>query len=139
MIDDGRIYMRSVRGNIDVREVTQPLKVTFRDGSYEFIQPFYEWNGASSGIFRPFFPKWKHPLATCKHDFRCERATCKEDRLFADTEFKKDIERLEIDEKPKGAKSKVKLFFKKAGLKKDSILGYYGVRIGAFFGIGSNF
>lgn len=115
---DGRIYMCSVPGKPDYRELTKPLPCG--DGE---IPVGYQWNGASSGIFRKVlilnFPKWKHPISSCRHDFRCERATSAEDRKFADERFKVDVG--------------------KGGTRWEQIKGFFGVRVGALFGVGSDY
>jgi hypothetical protein len=112
---DGRIYMRSVPGRLNVLELTQPLPC-----GNGLIPVGFRWNGASSGIFQKLivlnFPKWKHPIATCRHDFRCERATSAADRKFADQRFRIDVGQ--------------------GGTKWEQIKGYVGVRIGALFGVG---
>ncbi|MCD6526138.1 MAG: hypothetical protein J7K75_03995 [Desulfuromonas sp.] len=109
---DGRIYMRSVPGQLDVLELTQPLPCG--DGK---IEAGYRWNGASVGPLRKVpmlgFPKWKHPIATCRHDWRCEQAKTEEERLFADQEFMVDVGR--------------------GGTAWEQMKGYFGVRLGAFF------
>lgn len=112
---DGRIYMRSVPGKLDVLELTKPLPC-----GNGLIPVEYQWNGASSGVLRKVlilnFPKWKHPIATCRHDWRCEHAKTAEERKFADQMFRKDVG--------------------KGGTKWEQTKGYIGVRIGAMFGIG---
>lgn len=115
---DGCIYMKSVKGDLGWRELTKPLLCG--DG---YIDPPFRWNGASSGIFQYLlifnFPKWKHPIASCRHDFRCSIAKNKEERKLADELFRKDV----------GI----------GGTKWEQVKGYAGVRIGAFFGIGVNY
>lgn len=115
---DGRIYMRSVPGKLDVMELTRPLPC-----GNGLIPVGYRSNGASSGIFRKVlflnFPKWKHPVASFKHDFRCERATSAEDRKFADQRYCIDVG--------------------KGGTKWEQVKGFVGVRIGAMFGVGSDY
>lgn len=115
---DGRIYMRSVPGKLDVMELTQPLPC-----GNGLIPAGYQWNGASSGLLRKVivfnFPKWKHPIATCRHDFRCERATSPDDREFADNRFKIDVG--------------------KGGTRWEQVKGFFGVRLGAMFGVGSDY
>ena len=115
---DGRIYMRSVPGELDVLELTKPLPC-----GNSMIYPGYRWNGASSGIMRKVvllnFPKWKHPIATCRHDFRCENAKNAEQRAFADKRFRIDVG--------------------KGGTKWEQVKGFIGVRIGAMFGVGSSY
>lgn len=114
------IYMRTVEGKADHRALTQPLPVVDREGNLNMIPVGFEWNGSSVPFgFNAIFPRHKHPVASCRHDWRCGLAKCKEDRAFADAEFKKDV----------GTTS----------WKVTAWMGYAGVRIGAFFGIGSNY
>ena len=111
------IYMRNVPGRPDNRALTQPLEYLDISGKMEEIPPDFEWNGSSvPWIFQGFFPRHKHPIASCRHDWRCLLAQTKEDRLFADQEFKKDV----------GLTS----------WKITAWAGYVGVRIGAWLGIG---
>lgn len=72
-----------------------------------YIHPVYRYNGASSGPLRYIpllgFPKWRHPIATARHDFRVDLAerlyaqgiidAAEYDRLrlISDRLFKKDI------------------------------------------------
>ena len=79
----------------------------------------YKWNGHSSGILSPLFPRWNHPIASCRHDWRCSVARTREERKWADREFRKDV----------GATS----------WWITAQIGYIGVRIGAFLGIGNEF
>lgn len=70
-----------------------PLICTTIEGSVEDIPMGFEWDGSSVPfIFQGFFPRHKHPIASCRHDWRCKKAKTKEERLFADREFKKDVE-----------------------------------------------
>lgn len=115
---DGIIYMKSIKGDLGWRELTKPLLCG--DG---YIPEAFQWNGASSGPFQYGwmfnFPKWKHPIASCRHDFRCAIAKNKKERLEADRLFREDI----------GI----------GGTKWEQIIGFLGVRVGAFLGIGNNF
>ena len=60
-----------------------------------WIPSGFQWNGASVGLLRhiPFlgFPKWKHPIATCRHDFRCQHAKTWMDRRISDNLFWYDV------------------------------------------------
>jgi len=85
---DGRIHCSSlapVNGEykLDWMQLDQPLPCG--DG---WIPVDFLWNGASVGILRRVYPKWKHPIATARHDARCAAATTMEERLFADQQFK---------------------------------------------------
>jgi len=113
------LFMRTVPGKPNLLALTMPLECKMWDGTIHYIQPPFQWNGNSSGIFTPVFPKWNHPIASCKHDYRCGLAKNKQERLWSDNEFRNDV----------GTTSWwiTKQF------------GYVGVRAGAFWGIGSNF
>jgi hypothetical protein len=115
---DGHIYMRDVKETADIMQLTKPLPC----GEGE-IPAFWSWDGSSSGPLRNMpiigFPKWKHPIASCRHDFRCAIAKTKEERKIADKLFRRDV----------GIR----------GTKWEQIKGYLGVRIGAMFGVGSDF
>ena len=114
------IYMRNVEGKPKMRALTRALPCIMIDGSTDIASVDFEWDGSSSPPgFNIVFPRFRHPIASCKHDSRCEKATCKAERKFADEQFQIDV-----------AKTSWKI---------TSKLGYWGVRIGAFFGVGSNF
>ena len=114
---DGKLYCRTVPGGEDVRQLTEELPCGVGVIPVGFI-----WNGATVGILRYAgflaFPKWKHPIATCRHDWRCSLAETKEERAFADDEFQKDVAR--------------------TGTRWECIKGYIGVRIGTLFWRGSS-
>lgn len=113
------IYMRNVPGFPDMRALTAPLYCKNMDGSDGEVPTDFVWNGNSSGIFRFIVPRHDHPIASCRHDWRCENAKTPEERLFADQEYRIDT-----------------------GTTASWIqaqIGYLGVRAGALLGIGSNF
>lgn len=119
---DGSIYLKTIPEKVDWRELTEDLPCG--DG---FIARGFQFNGASVGLMRKFlllgFPKWKHPIATCRHDKRCNIAhkyklqgnkpMYKKLRAYADKRFKADV----------GI----------GGTWFEQQKGYVGVRIGAFF------
>lgn len=109
---DGHIYMRNVKDDLDEMELVSPLPC-----GNALIPAGFRWNGSSSGIFESLlfmrFPKWKHRIASCRHDARCMLAVTKEERLFADKEFKKDVA--------------------DGGNAWEIFSGYAAVRIGAWF------
>jgi len=114
------IYMRNVPGYPDCRALTSPLYYQNMDGSDGFVPIDFVWNGNSTPFgLRWIVPKQDHPIASCRHDYRCENAKSKEERRFADEEYKKDI----------GTTASWL----------ETQLGYAGVRIGSFLGIGNNF
>ena len=114
---DGHIYMRSVKGKLDWMELTRPLPC-----GDAFIPSGYEWNGASVGPIRHIpivaFPKWRHPIATCRHDYRCQHAQTREQRKISDELFKSVISL--------GQSNKFKSWW-------EETKGFVGVRIGAIF------
>jgi len=85
----------------------------------EEVPARYLWNGHSSGILSPLFPRWNHPIASCRHDWRCKNARNRKERKWADREYRRDV----------GATS----------WWITAQIGYIGVRIGAFLGIGNEF
>ena len=112
--------MRNVPGRGDLRALTAPLYCQNQDGSNGYVPFGFVWDGSSTPIgLRWLFPKHNHPIASCRHDWRCKCAKNKADRLWADKEFEKDVGRTSwwITKK----------------------VGYLGVRTGAFFGVGNNF
>jgi hypothetical protein len=114
------IYMRSVPDRPDNRALTEPLICPVRGGGNIFIPVDFEWDGSSvPWIFQGFFPRHKHPIASCRHDYLCRIAIGPKDRKFADDLFQNDVGRTSwwITKK----------------------IGYVGVRIGAWLGIGNNF
>ncbi len=116
-----KIYMRTVEGSPEMRALTKPL-IYFdnKTKSHDFIPEGFKWDGSSSPkILQGIFPRHRHPIASCRHDYRCGRAKCDADRKFADQEFKKDVAR--------------------TSWAITAQVGYMGVRIGAFFGVGSNY
>ena len=111
------IYMRNVPGSKGkFRALCDPLYCENIDGTEGYIPKDFIWNGSSSGILSPLFPRHNHPIASCRHDYRCGNAKTKKDRKFADKQFEKDV----------GTTS---WWITKK-------IGYIGVRIGSFFGVG---
>jgi hypothetical protein len=114
------IYMTNVEDDGDSRQLFFPLPLKNMDGTDGYIPSGFIWDGSSVPfIFQGIFPRHNHPIASCRHDYRCQTATSKAERKFADVEFEKDV----------GTTS---WWITKK-------VGYLGVRVGAFFGIGSNF
>lgn len=110
------IHMRSVEGKPDHMALDSTL---LRHGDGPDIPLDFEWDGSSVPRFlRGLFPKWRHPKASCGHDFDCRNARNKAERAIADRRFK---------------------FRVSVTSTREAWVGYIGVRIGAFFGIGSNF
>lgn len=112
---DGCVWTKTVKGDLGCRELTKALPC-----GEGFIPAGFRWDGASVGMFEYLyflsFPKWKHPIASCRHDWRCAKAKTKEERKIADKLFKEDVAI--------------------GGTKWEQIKGYAGVRVGAWLGIG---
>lgn len=113
------IYMRNVPKKGKLRALLAPLPCENFDGSPGLIPTGYIWDGSSSGLLAPFFPRHNHPIASCRHDYRCLHAKTPEERAWADREFKKDV-------------GKTSWWITKQ-------MGFLGVRAGAFLGIGCNY
>lgn len=114
------IYMRNVIGQPLHRALTQPLSYLKHDGTTGEIPIDFEWDGSSVPFFlQGLFPRQRHPVASCRHDKRCRDAKNKAQRKFADKQFEIDV-------------GKTSWWLTKK-------VGYWGVRIGAFFGVGSRF
>jgi len=123
---DGTITLNSVPGVLDLKDLVKSIPC----GGAWIPVPF-RFNGSSSGwLGQLIIPRWRHPIASCRHDFRCRliyteydlgNLTFKEVRYYrqlADYYFKQDIKI--------GQTSEIRSFL-------ESNLGYMGVRIGAFF------
>ena len=111
------IYMRNVPGEPNHRALTQPLPCLRMDGTMDYVPVDFSWDGSSvPWVFQGFFPRHNHPIASCRHDYRCLNARTKAERKFADKEFEKDV----------GTTS---WWITKK-------VGYIGVRVGAYLGIG---
>lgn len=123
------IHMSSVPRNLNQRRLDQPLHCPWWEGYPKTIPESFIWNGSSSGwFFSRIFPRWRHPIASCRHDFRCMLAETPEQRAWSDKQFFYDVARtVELDRK---ARRRAKI---------EACIGYIGVRIGAFFGIGVNY
>jgi len=114
------IYMRNVPGSPKHRALTAPLVCKNRDGTEGEIPSEFIWDGSSVPfLFSSIFPRHEHPIASCRHDWRCRYARSPEERAWADKEFELDV----------GTTS---WWITKK-------VGYIGVRIGAFLGIGVNY
>ena len=112
--------MRNVPGYPKLRSLTTPLKCKMWLSKTHNIPFGFKWGGASAPwSLLPFFPRHNHPVASCKHDYRCSKARNGAERKWADKEFEKDV----------GVTS---WWVTKK-------IGYTGVRIGALLGIGSDF
>ena len=116
------IHMRNVPEKPkepNLRALTGPLPYLKFDGDWDVIPVDFEWDGSSVPWFlQGIFPRHRHPIASCRHDWRCGHAKNKAERKFADEEFQIDVGKTSW------------LVTKK--------LGYWGVRLGAIFGAGKN-
>jgi hypothetical protein len=108
------LFYRTTR-NSGLRMVSRPFTV----GHITVPMRFY-WDGSSTpwGL-RWIVSKWQHPKASCTHDFLCALARNDRERKYADRVFKHLVSR--------------------TSWKITEQAAYGGVRIGAFFGIGSDF
>ena len=114
------IYMRNVPGEPKLRALTIPLECKMWDGSTDQIPVDFSWDGSSvPWIFQGIFPRHRHPIASCRHDYRCRKAENAKQRAWNDKQFKADVST--------------------TSWKITALVGYAGVRVGAFFGIGNNF
>lgn len=111
------VFMRTVPDKPLHRALTIPMPYRKMDGTMGLIPTGFEWDGSSvPWLFQGLFPKHRHPIASCRHDWRCRNAKTKADRLFADREFRKDVRR--------------------TSWWITAWAGYAGVRIGARLGVG---
>jgi len=112
--------MRNIPGTDDGRALDYPMPCLMPDGSIDIVPVDFEWDGNSTPfLVRPIFPRHNHPIASCLHDYRCGKARNDEERKFADEQFREDV----------GTTS--------WWITKQ--IGYIGVRIGAWLGVGSNY
>ena len=112
--------MRNVINTPDNRALDVPLPLIMQDGTMGEVPADFVWDGSSvPWAFQGIFPRHNHPIASCRHDYRCKNAQNAAERKFADEQFQIDV----------GSTS---WWITKK-------VGYFGVRIGAFLGIGSNF
>jgi len=114
------IYMRNVPGQPKMRALTRTLPCIMPDGSIDMIPIDFTWDGSSVPyVFQGFFPRHRHPVSSAKHDYRCGKAKNKKERLFADKQFRIDVDT--------------------TSWKITSWVGYMGVRVGAVFGAGCHY
>ena len=86
------IYMKSVPGKPLYRALTRPLKLKTIDNRYTEIPINFEWDGSSvPWIFNGLFPRHRHPIASCRHDWRCLHAKNWYERKWADKQFEIDV------------------------------------------------
>ena len=117
--NDDILYMRTVLPRPLNRVLTMPHYCPGIDGRQDIIPAGFEWDGASSGLLAPVFPRHNHPIASCRHDWRCGNAKNAAERKWADEQFREDV-------------GETSWWITKQ-------VGYLGVRIGAMFGVGVNY
>lgn len=139
------IHMRNVPERPDNRALDAPLPCKMWPGweGPEEVPQDFEWDGSSIELEaeekkpwwvrwtvavlaapinffnRAIFPRWKHPIASSRHDWRCRNARNAAQRAWSDREFRQDV----------GTTS----------WKITAGAGYVGVRAGAMLGIGCNY
>lgn len=114
------VYMRTDPKRPLMRVLTRPLPCMNMDGTPGFVPEDFESDGSSvPELLRGVFPRHRHPVAFFRHDKRCRYTQNDAERLWADQEFKKDV--------------------RSTSWWITAQIGYIGVRIGAFFGVGSNY
>lgn len=114
------IHMRNVPGKPKIRALDAPLPCMNFDGTPGEVPIDFHWDGSSvPWLFRGLFPRHRHPVASGRHDWRCLNAKNAAERLFADKRFQIDV-------------GKTSWWVTKK-------FGYWGARLGAFFGMGSDF
>ena len=88
-----RIYMTNVPGSEKNIELFRPLPMLMWDEeTWGVIPEGFRWDGSSVPyIFQGIFPRHNHPIASCRHDWRCKNAKDKHQRAWADKEFEKDV------------------------------------------------
>lgn len=125
--------------NPHLRRLTSPLPCLNMDGTMGLIPYGFEWDGSSAELLfdglpkikrcllrilaeplnffmRSVFPRHRHPIASCRHDWRCRRAKTQAERKWADEQFRIDVAR--------------------TSWWITAAAGYAGVRIGAWLGVG---
>ena len=117
MRDDDIVYMRTILERPLNRVLTQPHYCPGMNGEQDIIPSDFEWDGSSVPYLLQFvIQRHRHPVASCRHDYRCRKAKNAAERKWADSQYEKDV----------GSTS---WWITKK-------LGYLGVRVGAIFGVG---
>ena len=118
--NDDILYMRTVLESPHNRVLTRDHFCAGRNGEQVVISVGFEWDGSSVPYaLQGIFPRHRHPIASCRHDFRCRKAKSAAERKWADEQFEKDV-------------GETSWWITKK-------VGYLGVRIGALFGVGVNY
>jgi len=117
LISFEELEYRTVQGKPLWRALTKARRLLTPDGSIDTIPVDDEWDGSSVPWFlQGTFPRWRHPIASREHDWRCRFAKNREERKFADEMFE------------------VRVGVTSWWITKK--VGWLGVRLGAFLGIG---
>lgn len=117
MIDDNVIYMHTALERPVNRVLTFRHHCPGMNGEQDIIPAGFEWDGSSvPTIFQGIFPRHRHPIASCRHDWRCRKARNAKERKWADERFREDV-------------GETSWWITKQ-------IGYIGVRVGAMFGVG---
>lgn len=86
------IHMRNIPGSEKHLALDAPLPMKMFDGTMGEVPMDYKWDGSSvPWIFRGIFPRHDHPIASCRHDWRCVNAKNPAERAWADKEFEQDV------------------------------------------------
>jgi len=125
---DGQIKTTSVCSVLEWRELLEPIPC-----GHDWIPSGFLWDGASSGRWlSPLIPRWRHPVFSCKHDFRnfliremlrygMDLKEAKRLRKISDQLGREDIL---LDQKREWVG------------KTEAFIAYYGMRFGALLRIG---
>lgn len=82
------IHMRNVPGDDKMRVLDAALPCKNFDGTDGEVPPDFGWDGSSVPlIFQGVFPRHNHPIASCRHDWRCRNAKNAEERKWATFHF----------------------------------------------------
>ncbi len=111
------------------------------DGSVDLIPTDTIWDGNSTPtlpIMQFLVPRHGHPIDSCEHDYRSHAAKNMKERRWADDQYRKGILHTPVARK-EGTKGTINYYARKTWLGIQSIAGYTGVSVGAWFGIGSKF
>ena len=124
---DGSVVLQSVPGRLDWKKIARPLPC-----GEGWVPEGFEFDGSSSGPFRFLIPKWRHPIASARHDWRCELIR----QLIGDGMPMREAHRLRRvsdvlfrEDLALGQRGWCRKFV-------ETNAGYIGVRVGALFRIG---
>lgn len=125
---DGEIKMAAVKGCLSHKQLLEPIPC----GNSWIPLPF-KWDGSSNPRFlSPLIPKWRHPVFSAKHDFRCKiiRQLRRDGMSWREAmKLRKIADKLGREDIMIGQKSKL------VG-ETEAFIAYIGVRLGAYIGAG---